>query len=116
MLNVGGGYDSSTSTFTAPVAGVYKFYTLVRTTNNANAPCPIFYLNGATTHIGGYGFTGSGVSYMSASATALLQLAAGDAVFVSTWLSSVGVGGMAQNIYYTTTFEGFLIAAAQSTM
>ena len=105
ITNVGGGYDSATSTFTAPYDGLYHLSAVVlsdySTTTGVNAK---LYKNGVTTKISGWA---TGEEVEEAVLSAVLVLQQGDAMTIVNGGASDGIHGESDN--YHTHFEGHLI-------
>jgi len=81
VTNVGGGYNSSTGRFTAPINGYYMFHYSFLSTNNANAVDTRLRVNGSTLLAAAY--SGDSVSsYKSGGASAGTFLTAGQYVSV----------------------------------
>ena len=114
VTNVGGGYDSATSTFTAPHAGLYHLSAVVLSDDSGSyGVTPKLYKNGAYTKIVGYS---TGMDYYSnvmtsiheqAILTAVLELQQGDAMTIVNGEINDDIFGASDN--YHTHFEGHLI-------
>ena len=74
------GYNTTTYRFTAPVAGMYMFYSrFTPSTNGQTGPEAIFSINGSGAYYAGINYTAAGAgSYVSTSGELLVQLAASD--------------------------------------
>ena len=80
ITNVGGGYDSATSTFTAPYDGLYHFSTVVLSDHSTTGGVsPLLYKNGVDTVIRGWS---DGEEKEQAVLTAVLVLQRGDAMAI----------------------------------
>ena len=105
ITNVGSAYDSTTSTFTAPYDGVYRFSANVLsdsgTTTGVTAK---LYKNGADTQITGFA---DGEVLEEAVVTAVLLLTQGDEITIVNGNADDDIYGNAD--YYFTHFEGTLL-------
>ena len=108
LVNRGGCYNSSNSTFTAPTAGVYVFGALLRVNASMGYAYCDAILNGAriyNTH-GLSGLqTGTGSGFTMGGGTFMLNLAANDTVKLNVAWESAGP----QNIDSQTFWYGYLI-------
>lgn len=80
LVNVGSGYSTANSRFTAPVAGTYYFYSTMLSTNDAGQIDFRFYKNDTTVIGAGYG--GGATGYKQSSGATMVTLIAGDFVTV----------------------------------
>ncbi len=82
VTNVGSHYNTSTSAFTAPIAGLYKFYFQIYTQNGANVKSIAWRKNGSEISFGGdtaISFQGgTNISDVTISGSVILSLAAND--------------------------------------
>ncbi|MBI5058951.1 hypothetical protein HZB60_04095 [candidate division KSB1 bacterium] len=106
--NVGGGFNTATYKFTAPVAGVYEFTASVNFNANSGAYSAyvLLYKNTSTNVAKGQGYTNDIFTVV----TQVLTLAAGDTIH-----ASLNAPGVARTIYgndVATRFEGVLLRAA----
>ena len=105
VTNVGGGYDSATSTFTAPHAGLYHLSAVVLSDDtDTGGVSPKLYKNGAYTKIVGHS---TGETNEQAILTAVLELQQGDAMTIVNHQANADIHG-ASGAYHTH-FEGHLI-------
>jgi hypothetical protein len=84
LLNVGGNYNSSTSTFTVPVTGIYIFGGMTRIDVNSSYVYTEIYINGtrlynATNELTGLSTTGFS-GFTSGSFQTIVSLSANDSV------------------------------------
>ena len=107
-LNVGSSFNTSTYTFTAPIAGNYLFASIVRYDQNG-----VLYgqtaliVNGLNTYQGHYNnVTNANSTYNSVPTVALLGLAAGDTVRVTAIISG---GGTLSFSGTESLFYGYLL-------
>ncbi|XP_061195609.1 complement C1q tumor necrosis factor-related protein 6-like [Saccostrea echinata] len=101
VYNIGGGYDSGTGVFTAPVNGHFVFFVNVQA-YSSNAVYTHLVLNGSNkvTTMAENG------SYMPGPNLAVLGLQKGDRVWVKYY---AGTGYYSDSTAPATTFSGFLI-------
>jgi len=109
-FNIGGGWNSANSRFTAPVAGRYFFYTecmLKTNIDNWNYLITSFNVNGGGTNIENMMSKPNGGSFATGTCTAIFNLAAGD--YVTVWMRQSGGSGNAivRNGY--RQFTGYLL-------
>ena len=103
QVNIGSGYSTSTSRFTAPVAGTYYFYTTMLSANDTSAIDFRFYKNDTT--VIGAGYTGAFASgYKQTTGMTMVTLAVGEYVTVRAF-GTAGLHGDAPHNY----FGGWLI-------
>ena len=108
-LNIGGGYSTSTSTFTAPYDGYYDLRYTVYSSTNDDPVCPSFWINGVIEEDAGQSFAGTGgVSYQEASGRLLVLLSKDDYVQVRQNSRESGTTADISSTY--TDFSGHLIA------
>ncbi|XP_061195822.1 complement C1q tumor necrosis factor-related protein 3-like isoform X2 [Saccostrea echinata] len=100
VYNIGGGYDSSTGIFTAPVNGHFVFFVNVQNDNRSEIYTYLV-LNGSTKVT-----TLANNSYQAGPNLAVLRLQKGDRVWVKHWS---GIGYFTNSDAPVTTFSGFLI-------
>ena len=84
--NVGGHYNNSNYTFTAPIAGRYFFHAhigIIRTNGSNYAGYPYFQINGSNAIYSYVSHPDSSASYATANLTAIFSLAANDTVRVT---------------------------------
>ena len=107
-LNVGSSFNTSTYTFTAPIAGNYLFASIVRyDQNGALYGQTALIVNGLNTYQGHYNnVTNANSTYNSVPAVALLGLAAGDTVRVTAIISG---GGTLSFSGTESLFYGYLL-------
>jgi uncharacterized protein YaiE (UPF0345 family) len=107
-LNVGSSFNTSTYTFTAPIAGNYLFASIVRyDQNGALYGQTALIVNGSNTYQGHYNnVTNANSTYNSVPAVALLGLAAGDTVRVTAIISG---GGTLSFSGTESLFYGYLL-------
>ena len=105
ITNVGSAYDSTTSTFTAPYDGVYRFSAVVTSDNGSTTGViPKIYKNGADTQIGGFS---DGEVAEAAPISAVLSLTQGDEITIVNYSADDDIYGSAT--LYATHFEGSLL-------
>ena len=105
ITNVGSGYDSTTSTFTAPYDGVYKLSSVVLSDSGSTTGVyPMLYKNGVFAQISG--FT-DGVELGQATISAVLSLTQGDEITIVNYQPNDDIYG--DTTSYETHFEGFLV-------
>ena len=85
----GGGYDPSTGEFTAPIAGVYKFYYTVRQMGSASTGLWTRIQKNGTDISVGYGAIYLNTTRDQASSTILITLNAGDVIRVYLYSYSI---------------------------
>lgn len=104
LSNIGNGYNPATGIFTAMMRGVYYFsYTMYN--NNSGQPSSIVSLMMNSQRVVSTWGTVSNDSHDSATNAAVLQLEAGDSVFVQLYAKRI----MYDNGFYYNTFSGFLL-------
>ena len=105
VTNVGSGYDTTTSTFTAPYDGVYRLSAVVLSdSGTTTGVAPMIYKNGATTMISSYT---DGEELEQATVLATLSLTQGDEITIVNSQADDDIFGSANN--YQTHFEGSLL-------
>ena len=105
ITNVGSAYDSTTSTFTAPYDGVYRFSAVVTSSQGSTTGVsPMIYKNGATTSISGYL---NGEEGEQAIISAVLSLTQGDEITIVNYADDDDIYG--DGTAYHTHFEGSLL-------
>lgn len=104
LSNIGGGYNPATGIFTAMVRGMYYFrYTMYN--NNSGQPNSVVSLMMNSQRMVSTWDTVGDDSHDSASNAAVVQLEAGDSVFVNLYANRV----LYDDGYYYNTFSGFLL-------
>ena len=104
VTNVGSGYDTTTSTFTAPYDGVYRLSAVVLSdSGTTTGVAPMIYKNGATTMISSYT---DGEELEQATVLATLSLTQGDEITIVNGRDDDDIYGGAN---YHTYFEGSLL-------
>uniref|UniRef100_A0A667Z6X6 C1q domain-containing protein n=1 Tax=Myripristis murdjan TaxID=586833 RepID=A0A667Z6X6_9TELE len=104
LSNIGSGYNPATGIFTAMVRGMYYFrYTMYN--NNSGQPNSIVSLMMNSQRVVSTWDTEGNDNHDSATNAAVLQLAAGDSVFVKLYANRV----VYDDGYYYNTFSGFLL-------
>uniref|UniRef100_A0A3Q1J4N7 C1q domain-containing protein n=1 Tax=Anabas testudineus TaxID=64144 RepID=A0A3Q1J4N7_ANATE len=104
LTNIGSGYNPATGIFTARVRGVYYFrYTMYN--NNAGQPNSVVSLMMNSQKLVSTWDTVGNDNHDSATNAAVVQLEAGDSVFVQLWASRV----LYDDGLYYNTFSGFLL-------
>lgn len=104
LSNIGSGYNPATGIFTAMVRGLYYFsYTMYN--NNSGQPNSVLSLMMNTQKIVSTWDTEGADSHDSATNAAVVQLEAGDSVFVQLYANRV----LYDDGYYFNTFSGFLL-------
>jgi len=104
LSNIGSGYNPATGIFTAMVRGMYYFsYTMYN--NNSGQPNSVLSLMMNTQKIVSTWDTEGNDSHDSATNAAVVQLEAGDSVFVQLYANRV----LYDDGYYFNTFSGFLL-------
>lgn len=104
LSNIGSGYNPATGIFTARVGGVYYFrYTMYN--NNAGQPNSVVSLMMNSQRLVSTWDTVGNDYHDSATNAAVVQLEAGDSVFVQLYASRV----LYDDINYYNTFSGFLL-------
>jgi hypothetical protein len=107
-LNVGSSFNTSTNTFTAPIAGTYLIASVVRydQTGVLYAQTNLI-INGLITYQGHYNnVTNANTTYNSVPATTLVVLAAGDTVYVR---GDIAGGGTFSFSGSESCFYGYLL-------
>ena len=105
ITNVGSAYDSTTSTFTAPYDGVYRFSAVILSAGTTTTGVAVrIYKNGANTKIAGYS---DGEEGEQATISAVLSLTQGDEITIVSNRDDDDIFGSAVN--YNTHFEGSLL-------
>ena len=103
VTNVGGGYDSATSTFTAPYDGLYHLSAVVLSDSTTGVNTRL-YKNGVNTKIAGLLTEGN---REEAVLSAVLVLQQGDAMTIVNIQANDDIYGMSD--HYHPHFEGHLI-------
>ena len=107
ITNVGSAYDTTTSTFTAPYDGVYRFSAVVLSAaGSTTGVSSRIYKNGADTKIAGFS---DGEEQEQATLTATLSLTQGDEITIAIGDSGAGDDVYGSATYYNTFFEGSLL-------
>ncbi|XP_070710256.1 C1q-related factor-like [Pempheris klunzingeri] len=104
LSNLGSGYNPATGIFTAMTRGMYYFsYTMYN--NNSGQPNSVVSLMMNSQRVVSTWDTEGNDSHDSATNTAVVQLEAGDSVFVQLYANRV----LYDDGYYYNTFSGFLL-------
>ena len=103
LTNVGGGFDTSTSTFTAPVTGIYFFYYQYMQAAGTTYDRSQFKLSGS--YVGDLAFDDGG-QYGQTNNQIIISMNAGQYMEVWTDVTSNGQGSVHDNF---RIYQGFLI-------
>lgn len=105
ITNTGNGLDSNTSVFKAPVSGLYFFSANLMTYGNEDFEAELI-KNGATIV---EGYFGNGNTYSTGSLNGVLQMEAGDDVWIQINKSGYNDGNVRVHGSGFSWFSGFLI-------
>ncbi|XP_029017944.1 complement C1q-like protein 2 [Betta splendens] len=104
LSNIGNGYNPATGIFTAMVRGVYYFSYTMYNNNVGQSNSMVSLIKNSQRVVSTWGTVGN-ETHDSATNAAVVQLEAGDSVFVQLYATRI----IYDNSYYYNTFSGFLL-------
>jgi hypothetical protein len=111
--NVGGGYNSSTGIFTAPIQGYYSFSHWAMTNGNQNLVL-LYYINGSDSNdlnpVRSEPFANkNGYSHVQNSGTTTFKMRAGDQLYIALTSGNIFVSAVGSAMY--NNFEGYYLSS-----